>query len=64
MQAMKSEIKENVWGTNRDRKETGIHINGVEQKEETFNQNGMTKQEFIKNERPRNLQDIFKCSNT
>ena len=61
--AMKSEIKENVWGTNRDRKETGIHINGVEQKEETFNQNRMKKQEFKKMERLRSLLDNFKRSN-
>ena len=33
-------------------------------KKETFNQNIMKKQEFKKNEdRLRNLQDIFKCSN-
>ena len=32
--AMKSEIKENVQGTNNDRKETGTQINGLEQKEE------------------------------
>ena len=34
MKAMKSEIKENVQGTNSDRKETGAQINGLEQKEE------------------------------
>ena len=34
MKAMKSEIKENVWGTNSDRKETGTQINGLDQKEE------------------------------
>ena len=31
--AMKSEIKENVQGTNSDGKETGTQINGLEQKE-------------------------------
>ena len=31
---MKSEIKENVQGTNSDGKETGIQINGLDQKEE------------------------------
>ena len=31
---MKSEIKENVQGTNSDRKETRTQINGVDQKEE------------------------------
>ena len=34
MNAMLSEIKENVQGTNSDRKETETQINGVEQKEE------------------------------
>ena len=34
VKAMKSEIKENVQGTNSDRKETGTHINSLEQKEE------------------------------
>ena len=31
---MKSEIKENVQGTNSDGKETGTQINGLDQKEE------------------------------
>ena len=35
MKAMLSEMKENVQGTNRDGKETGTQINGVDQKEET-----------------------------
>ena len=34
MKAMQSEIKENVQGTNSNGKETGIQINGVDQKEE------------------------------
>ena len=34
MKAMISEIKENVQETNSDGKETGTHINGVDQKEE------------------------------
>ena len=34
VKAVKSEIKENVWGTNSDRKETGTQINSLEQKEE------------------------------
>ena len=33
MKAMLNKIKENVQGTNSDGKETGIHINGLEQKE-------------------------------
>ena len=34
IKAMKSEIKEHVQETNSDRKETGIQIHGLEQKEE------------------------------
>ena len=34
MKAMKSEIKENVWGTNGEGKETGAHIKSLEQTEE------------------------------
>ena len=34
MKAMLSEIKENIQGTNSDRKETGTQIKGLEQKEE------------------------------
>ena len=34
VKAMKSEIKENIQGTNSDEKETGAQINGLEQKEE------------------------------
>ena len=35
---MKSEIKENVQGTNSDGKETGTQINGLEQKKERNSQ--------------------------
>ena len=48
MKAMLRETKENVQGINSDGKETGTQINGVDQKEETFNQNRMKKQEFKK----------------
>ena len=34
MKAMKSERRENVQGTNSNGKESGIQINGVDQKEE------------------------------
>ena len=34
VKAMKSEIKENVQGTNSNRKETGTQINSLDQKEE------------------------------
>ena len=48
VKAMKSEIKENVQGTNSDGKESGTQISSLEQKEETFNQKRMKKQEFKK----------------
>ena len=34
VQAMQSEMKENIQGTNSDKKETRTQINGLEQKEE------------------------------
>ena len=36
MKAMLRETRENVQGTNSDRKETGTQINGVNQKEEKY----------------------------
>ena len=65
MKAMLSEIKENVWGINSDRKETQIQINGVDQKEEINLQPEQNEETRIQKneERLRNLQDIFKCSN-
>ena len=66
MKATQSEIKENIQGTNSDRKETWTEINGLDQKEEIHihpEQNEETRTQ--KNEeRLRNLQDIFKHSNT
>ena len=38
MEALLSEIKENVQGTNSDGKETGTQINGLEKKEEINSQ--------------------------
>ena len=64
VKAMQSEIKENVQGTNSDRKETGTQINGLEQKEEINiqpEQNEGTRIQKI--EKVRNLQDNFKRSN-
>ena len=65
VKAMKSEIKENVQGTNSDRKETGTQINGVDQKEERNIQPEKNEETRIQKneERLRNLWDIFKCSN-
>ena len=48
VRAMQSEITKNMQGINSEGKETGTQINGLEQKEETFNQNKMKKQEFKK----------------
>ena len=65
MKAMKSEIKENIQGTNSDRKETGTQIKAVDQKEERNIQPEKNEETGIQKneERLRNLQDIFKCSN-
>ena len=61
---MKSEIKENVQGTNSDGKETGTQINHLEQKEEINIQPEPNEETRIQiNERLRNLQDNLKCSN-
>ena len=65
VKAMKSEIKENVQGTNSHRQETGTQINGLEQKEEINIQPEQNEETRIqKNEESlRNLQDIYKhCS--
>ena len=48
VKAIQNEIKKNIQGTNSGRKETGIQIKDLEQKEEIFNQNIMKKQEFKK----------------
>ena len=53
-------------GTNSDRKETGTQrceFNGVDQKEERNIQSEKNEEIIQKNERLRNLQDIFKHSN-
>ena len=65
MKPMLRETKENVQGTNSDEKETGTHINGVDQKEERNIQPEKNEETRIrkKEERLRNLQDILKRSN-
>ena len=62
---MKSEIKENVQGTNSGRKETGTQINGVDQKEERNIQPEQNEETRIQNneERLRNLWDNLEHSN-
>ena len=65
MKAMLRETKENVQGTKSDEKETGTQINGVDQKEERNVQPEKNEETRTQRneERLRNLQDIFKCSN-
>ena len=70
VKAMKSEIKENVQGTNSDGKEIGSQINSLEQKEEINIQPGQNEETRIQKEnkkknekRLRNLQDNFKHPN-
>ena len=62
---MKSEIKENVQGTNSEGKEIGIQINDLEQNEEINIQLEHNEETRIQKneERLRKLQDIFKHSN-
>ena len=65
VEAMQSEIKENVQWTNSDGKETETQINSLEQKEEINIQPEQNEETRIQKneERLRNLQDIFKHSN-
>ena len=65
MKAMKSEIKENIQGTNSDRKETRTQINGFKQKEEINIQPEQNEKTRIQKneERLRTLWDNFNHSN-
>ena len=65
MKAMLRETKENIQETNSDGKETGTQINSVDQKEERNIQPEKNEETRIQKneERFRNLQVIFKCSN-
>ena len=62
MKDTQCEIKENVQGTNSDGKETGIHINALDQKEEINIQPEQNEETRIQKneERLRNLQGNFK----
>ena len=64
MKALLRETKKNVPGPNREGKETGTQISGVDQKEERNIQPKKNDETRIrKNEEwLRNLQDILKCS--
>ena len=61
VKAIKSEIKQNIQGTNSEGKETGTQINDLEQKEEINIQPEQNEETRIQKheERLRNLQDIF-----
>ena len=65
VEAMQSEIKKNIQGTNSEGKETGTQINGLDQKEEINIQPEHNEETKIQNheERLRNLWDNFKHSN-
>ena len=56
MKAMKSEIKENVQGTNSEWKETVTQINGLEQKEEINIQPEQSEETRIKTNKQTNKQ--------
>ena len=62
---MKSEIKENVQGTNSNGKGIRTQINGMDQKEERNIQPEKNEETIIQKneERLRNLRDILKRSN-
>ena len=65
MKAIQSEKKENIQGTDSDRKETRTQINDLEQKEEINTQPEQNEETRIQKneERLRNLWDNFKHSN-
>ena len=65
MKVMKSKIKENIQGTNSDRKETRTQINGLGQKEKINNQQEQNEEMRVQKneERLRNLCNNFKYSN-
>ena len=60
---MKSEIKENIQGTNSEEKKTGTQINSLEQKEEINSQPEQKEETRIQKNKERiRLWDIFKCA--
>ena len=65
MKSMKSEMKRNVQGTNSEGKESGNHINDLEQKEEINSQPEQNEKIRIQKnkEKLRNFRDNFKHSN-
>ena len=65
MKDTQNEIKQNIQGTNSDRKETRTQSNNLEQKEEINIQSKQNEETRIQKseERLRNLWDNLKCSN-
>ena len=65
IKATQNEIKNNIQGTNSERKETGTQINGLEHKEEINIQTEQNEETRIEKneEKLRNLWDNFKCPN-
>ena len=65
VKTMQSEIKKNIKGTDSEGKKTGIQMNGLEHREEINIQPEQNEETRIQKneERLRNLQDNFKCSN-
>ena len=65
MKDTQNETKQNIQGTDSDRKETRTQINGLDQKEGRNIQPEQNEETRIQKneERLRNLQDNFKCSN-
>ena len=65
VKSIKSEIKENVQGTNSEGMETRTEINGLDQNEEINTQPEQNEETRIQKDKKglRNLQENFKCSN-
>ena len=65
VKTVQSELKKNIQGTNSEGKETGTQINSLEQKGEINTQPEQNEETRIQKneERLRNLQDNFKCTN-
>ena len=65
VKALQSEMKRNVQGTNSEGKESGNHINDLEQKEEINSQPEQNEKIRIQKnkEKLRNFRDNFKHSN-
>ena len=65
VKAVRSELKENIQGTNSEGKETETEINDLDQKEEINIQPEQNEETRIQKneERLGNLQNIFKCPN-